>query len=101
MVSSMDVVPTVLNLFGFESNKVYSGTDVFDPDHKEIVVLKDRSWATPDLYYNSNTNTLIQLNENMSESEVKEQSNLNNDFVYDLFDIGQKILTTDYFRVNE
>ncbi len=101
MVSSMDVVPTVLNLFGFESNKVYFGTDVFDPDHKEIVVLKDRSWATPDLYYNSNTNTLIQLNENMSESEVKEQSNLNNDFVYDLFDIGQKILTTDYFRVNE
>jgi hypothetical protein len=32
---------------------------------------------------------------------LDEQVKLNNAYVYDLFNVGQKILTTDYFRVRE
>lgn len=101
MVSSMDVVPTLINLFGLEQNKVYFGTDVFDENHKEIIVLKDRSWATPSIYYDSKSNEVIKMDESLSQEIVDEQVKLNNAYVYDLFNVGQKILTTDYFRVRE
>lgn len=101
MVSSLDVVPTILNLYGLQQNKVYFGTDVFSENHREIVVLKDRSWATPSLYYDSQSNIITQLNESMSKIDYDEQVNQSNSFVYDLFNVGQKMLTTDYFRVKE
>lgn len=101
MISSLDVVPTLLNLFGLDQNKVYFGSDVFDENHKEIVVLKDRSWATPSIYYDSKSNTVIKMDESLSQEMVDEQVKLNNAYVYDLFNVGQKILTTDYFRVRE
>lgn len=101
MVSSLDVVPTLLNLFGLDQNKVYFGSDVFDENHKEIVVLKDRSWATPSIYYDSKSNTVIKMDESLNQEMLDEQVKLNNAYVYDLFNVGQKILTTDYFRVRE
>lgn len=101
MISSLDLVPTLLNLFGLDQNKVYFGSDVFDENHKEIVVLKDRSWATPSIYYDSKSNTVIKMDESLSQEMVDEQVKLNNAYVYDLFNVGQKILTTDYFRVRE
>jgi len=101
MVSSMDVVPTLTNLFGLDKNKVYFGSDVFDENHKEIIVLKDRSWVTPSLYYDSKSNKVIKMDESLSQEMVDEQVKLNNAYVYDLFNVGQKILTTDYFRVRE
>jgi len=101
MVSSLDVVPTILNLFGLEQNKIYFGTDVFDENHREIVVLKDRSWATPSLYYDSKSNTVTQIDTSLNKLNYDEQINQNNMFVYDLFNVGQKMLTTDYFRVKE
>ena len=43
--SQLDILPTVLNLFGFEyDDGYYIGSDILDPDHSGTVFFSDYSW---------------------------------------------------------
>ena len=49
---SMDIVPTLLNLFGFEYDaRMYAGRDIFS-DEEGLVIFNDRSFVTDAVIYN-------------------------------------------------
>ncbi|MGI2746853.1 hypothetical protein ACRS56_23775, partial [Bacillus cytotoxicus] len=51
-----DIKPTILNLLGVDSsNDVRFGHDVFSPDYKGFVVLRDGSFVTDKYMYANNT----------------------------------------------
>ncbi len=53
--STVDILPTILNLWGFPyDSRLYPGTDVFS-DGVHAAVLIDRSFLTDKLWFNSNT----------------------------------------------
>ena len=54
---SMDVIPTIYNLFGIDyDSRLFAGTDLFS-DKDGLVILGNRSWITSKGKYNSSTNT--------------------------------------------
>ena len=56
---SLDVIPTVYNLFGIEyDSRLYAGNDLFS-DGEGLVLLENRSWITDNGKYNSVTNKYI------------------------------------------
>ena len=53
VVSSLDIVPTLYNLFGLEyDSRLVMGRDIFSKE-EHIVILSDRSWITDKGTYNS------------------------------------------------
>ena len=54
---SMDVIPTIYNLFGIDyDSRLFAGTDLLS-DKEGLVILGNRSWITSKGKYNSTTNT--------------------------------------------
>ncbi|MBO5130347.1 MAG: LTA synthase family protein [Oscillospiraceae bacterium] len=64
---NVDILPTILNLWGFEyDSRMLAGTDVFsDGDH--VAVLVDRSFLTDKVWLNTNTGEIVYLTD---ESEL-------------------------------
>lgn len=57
--SSMDLVPTLLNLFGFEyDSRLFSGRDIFS-DKAPLVVFANRSFITDKASYNKKTGEVL------------------------------------------
>ena len=55
----MDIVPTLLNLFGFDyDSRLYAGRDIFS-EEEGMVILNDRSFITDTLIYNRKAKTTI------------------------------------------
>lgn len=78
---TVDIPPTLFNMFGIEYNpNIYMGTDIFSKHHEEFVYFNDYTWLTKDLYYTGKTETdtikeiskkvnkKIQINEKMITS---------------------------------
>jgi len=56
---SMDVVPTLLNLFGFNyDSRMYAGRDIFS-DVEGMVIFNDRSFVTDSVVYNKKSKEII------------------------------------------
>ena len=56
---SIDVLPTVYNLFGIDyDSRIFAGSDLFS-DSEGLVILGNRSWITDKGRYNSITNEYI------------------------------------------
>ncbi len=57
--SSMDLVPTLMNLFGFEyDSRLFSGRDIFS-DKAPLVVFSNRSFITDKASYNKKTGEVL------------------------------------------
>jgi phosphoglycerol transferase MdoB-like AlkP superfamily enzyme len=56
---SMDLVPTLLNLFGFTyDSRLYAGRDIFS-DQEGMVICNDRSFVTDTVCYNRKAKTTV------------------------------------------
>ena len=54
---SIDVLPTLLNLFGFEyDSRMYAGRDIFS-EEEGVVIFNDRSFVTDTVYYDKKLKT--------------------------------------------
>ncbi len=54
---SVDIVPTLLNLFGFEfDSRMYAGRDIFS-EEEGVVIFNDRSFVTDTVYYDKKLKT--------------------------------------------
>ncbi len=52
--TSIDIIPTVYNLFGLEfDSRLFMGRDMLSDDEEGLVILSDRSWITDRGTYNS------------------------------------------------
>lgn len=94
--STLDVLPTVSNLFGLEyDSRLLMGTDIFAPEGN-IVMLSNRSWITDIASYNAVTGEVTSFTGVKISDEYVDTVNtiVKQKFVYSV-----KILENDYWGV--
>lgn len=91
--SSLDVLPTLLNMFGFEyDSRTIIGTDVFggkDP----FVVFADRSWISQNGMYNANSGEYTAFKNSAKKDDI---DTLNNKCT-NMFTVSRMILDTNVY----
>lgn len=56
---SIDILPTLLNLFGFDfDSRMYAGRDIFS-EEEGVVIFNDRSFVTDTVYYDRKNKTTV------------------------------------------
>lgn len=92
--SSLDILPTVLNLFGIEfDSRLLMGTDIFS-DNDKIIIFNDRSWITEYGKYNATKSIFTPFKENITEDYIEKINNI----VYNKYVISKNILETNYYK---
>lgn len=93
--SSLDVLPTVLNLFGVEyDSRLLMGNDILS-SASGLVIYNDRSWITDYGKYDALTGNFTQFKEVENKDEYIK--NINN-IVYNKFSISRSILENNYYK---
>lgn len=92
---SLDILPTILNLFGIEyDSRLLMGTDLLS-NSDGIVIFNDRSWITEKGKYNAATKKFTPYTDNIDDNYVEEI----NKIVYNKYVVSKNILDTDYYRI--
>ena len=92
--SSLDVLPTVLNLFGVEfDSRLLIGRDILS-DSSPLVIFSDRSFITDKGKYNAVTGEFIP-NEGTEEDGYVDKINT---IIYKKYQMSRLILENDYYR---
>jgi lipoteichoic acid synthase len=92
--SSLDILPTLSNLFGLEyDSRLLMGQDIFS-DAEPLVMLSNRSFITDKAMYNSATGEVTQLTE---EPLLKDYISNLNKVVKNKFSVSKSILEEDYY----
>ena len=95
VVSSIDILPTIYNLYGLEfDSRLLMGRDIFS-DSEGLAILYDRSWITAKGKYNSVNKTFTKT----TDEEVDEEYIKNiNKIVNQKFSMSSLILDTNYYK---
>lgn len=93
---NVDVLPTILNLWGFEyDSRLLAGTDVFS-DGTHAAVLVDKSFLTDKAWFNASTG---EIRYQVPESEIPEGYLENmNQLIATRFSISADILNSAYYN---
>ncbi|MDF2538579.1 MAG: hypothetical protein K0S76_1600 [Herbinix sp.] len=93
--SSLDILPTLSNLFGLEyDSRLLMGRDIFS-DAEPLVILSNRSFITDKVMYNSaNRETTLLTDAELPEDYI---SNLNK-IIKNKFSVSESIIKKDYYR---
>lgn len=95
VVSGIDILPTVLNLFGINyDSRLLMGKDIFS-ETEGLAILSDRSWVSDKGKYNSVSKEFIS---NTNEEVSKEYIEKINTEVYQKFSMSSLILDNDYYK---
>lgn len=92
---SMDIVPTLMNLFGFDyDSRLFMGRDIFS-DTEGFIIFINRSYITDKVMYNSKTGEYTYLTDEIPDEEYLKncKRTLNN-----RWNMSQKIMDTDYYK---
>ena len=93
--SSLDIAPTLSNLFGLEyDSRLYIGTDIF-ADTAPTVIFQDRSFINDKIMYDANTNEVTLLTDEVVTDEYVEGCI---QAVNDKFKYSSLIISEDYYR---
>lgn len=95
-----DVLPTLLNLFGFEyDSRLLIGSDILS-DSEGLVILSNGSYINEYGCYNATLGEFAEYDEVLFEDEEQEENYVGkmNDLINNLFMISVKILEMDYYR---
>lgn len=91
---SLDIVPTLCNLFGLEyDSRLYMGQDILS-DAEPLVIFGNRSFITDKVMYNSSTGEVTMLTD--EELPEKYISNMRS-IINNKFKISKAILNNDYY----
>jgi len=94
--SSIDILPTLLNLFGLEyDSRLMVGQDIF-ADTDPIVIYSNRNWLTETGRYYNNQNEFIPHNED-KEIPPDYIATINKK-IYNRFQISRQILDENYYH---
>ena len=93
--SSLDILPTLLNLFGIEyDSRLLMGTDIMS-DSRPLVIYSNRSFITDNCRYNSLTGKIISHGDKTcTKKEVEKINNI----IYNKYKYSRLILENDYYR---
>lgn len=93
--SSEDVVPTLLNLFGFDyDSRLYSGQDILS-DSSPLVVFSDRSFMTDRLYYDARKKKVESFDGTEPDEEYLKEKKKQ---VKDIFTFSAGVLNYNYYE---
>jgi phosphoglycerol transferase MdoB-like AlkP superfamily enzyme len=91
--SSLDILPTMLNLFNFDyDSRLLMGKDILS-DEEGLIMFNDRSWITSNGKYNATTKVFTPFKDNVGDTYVDEI----NTIVYNKFLMSKLILENDYY----
>lgn len=91
--SSLDVLPTLLNMFGFEyDSRTIIGTDVFG-SKEPFVVFSDRSWISQNGMYNANSGEYTAF----KNAAKKDDIDALNTKCTNMFTVSRMILDTNVY----
>lgn len=94
---SMDILPTLLNLFGFEfDSRLYAGRDIFS-DVEGMVIFNDRSFITDTVIYNKKGKSTVWKKE-LSEEEQEQYLSDKKQDVKCRYQFSAFMLQKDYYR---
>lgn len=93
--SSIDIVPTLANLFGLEyDSRLYMGKDVLS-DSEGLVVFQDKSFITDRIIYHAADGTITRLSEEeLPEGYVETRKQI----VQNRFKVSKGIIDLDYYQ---
>lgn len=95
---AVDLLPTLLNLFGFDYDaRMYAGRDIFS-DQEGLVVFMDRSFVSDTVAYNRKAKTTTWKVE-MSQEEQDAYMDVARQDVKDRYNFSAYILRNDYYAV--
>lgn len=100
---SVDILPTLLNLFGFEfDSRMYAGRDIFSTD-EGLVIFNDRSFVTDGVIYNRKTKETIWLKDgegNLIVPQDQQEAYLaqKQQLVKDRYQFSAYILQENYYQ---
>lgn len=95
--TSIDIIPTVYNLFGLKfDSRLFMGRDMLSDDEEGLVILSDRSWISDRGTYNSIKGVFTPFNEEeeLPEGYIDEV----NARVNARFKMSNLILSNDYYN---
>ena len=96
-LNTADLLPTVLNLLGVDSEYAYIGSDAFDEEYAGFVPFSNGSWICGDVIFDAERVKLLYLTEEAKKTseafllDVTEQA-------AQFVDINNLILETDYYK---
>ena len=87
---TVDLAPTVMNLFGMEVPKNLMGSDILDDSYEGYAIFPYTTWVKDGTYVKFGE---VQWNESMTEDEIRQM----NAFVQRYYYINDAILEADYY----
>ncbi|MCM1189198.1 MAG: sulfatase-like hydrolase/transferase [bacterium] len=97
---SVDLLPTLLNLFGFDyDSRMYAGRDIFS-DEEGLVIFNDKSFVTDTVAYNKKKKTTTWKKELSEEEQSAYLDEVKQD-VKRRYNFSAYILRNDYYSVIE
>ena len=95
---SVDILPTLLNWFGFEyDSRMYAGRDVLS-DAEGLVIFNDRSFVTDTVVYDRKSKTTTWC-KNLTEEERESYLNAMKQEVKERYNFSAYMLRQDYYDV--
>lgn len=95
LASSIDVIPTIMNMFGYEyDSRIMIGSDIMS-DHESVVVFSDNSWISEKGRYNARLKKFIPNDEEVVEDDYIAKINRN---VQNRVNVSTQILRTNYYK---
>ncbi|MBO5281936.1 MAG: LTA synthase family protein [Lachnospiraceae bacterium] len=95
---AMDLLPTLLNLFGFDyDSRMYAGRDIFS-DQEGLVIFNDRSFVSDTVAYSRKDGTTTWKTELTQEEQDAYMEAAKQD-VKDRYQFSAYILRNDYYHV--
>ncbi len=95
---SVDILPTLLNLFGFDyDSRMYAGRDIFS-DTEGFVIFLDKSFVTDTVIYNRKNHQTTWLKD-LSEDEKEEYLTWAKAELERRYKFSAYVLRNDYYRV--
>ena len=91
---SIDVIPTVYNLFGLDyDSRLFMGKDIFS-NSEGIAFFKNRSFVTEKGTYLANSNKMINTKEEVSQEYI----DMINNIVANRRNISKLLIKSDYYK---
>lgn len=94
--STVDILPTILNLFGFTyDSRLLVGQDVLDPDAQHVAIMADGSFIADGISYDASK--IAYSYDNKTDESVALGEELYN-AVQKRFSVSTEILNNDYYK---
>lgn len=87
---TVDLAPTIMNLFGLEVPKNIMGSDILDDSYSGYAIFPYTTWVTDNCYVKFGE---VQWNTGLTDEQIREM----NAFVQKYYDINDAILEADYY----